>query len=153
MATLLDIATVSEFVKVPGPKGSQQEIEVFGVSAEGIASLLQRFPEMRMLMTGQELEAGALMKMAPDAIAAIIACSTGTAGNKKAEKIAAALPVEYQVDILESTIRLTMPHGIGPFARRLSTLAQLIGAGADGADESGGMTTEADSTSQLQLSS
>lgn len=149
MATLLDIATVSEFVEVPGKPGKDgkpQEVEVFGVAAEGIAMLFQRFPEIRMLMTGKSLEKDAIAKLAAPAIAAIIAASTGSPGDKKAELIARRLPLECQMDILEATVRLTMPGGVGPFAQRLTALASMLGASETTA-------TEVDTKLQLQSNS
>lgn len=128
MATLLDIAQVSESVQIPGKGGKTQEVEVFGVSAEGVAVLFHRFPEIRMLMTGKSLDKDKLAKLAPAAIAAVIAASTGHPGDKKAEAIAARLPLECQMDILDATVRLTMPGGMGPFVERLQALAALMGA-------------------------
>lgn len=128
MATLLDIAPVSELIPVPGKGGTKQDVEVFGVSAEGIAYLFNKFPEIRMLMTGKTLEKDKLAKLAPAAIAAIIAAATGSPGDKKAEAVAARLPLESQMDILDATVRLTMPGGIGPFAERLTSLAAMLGA-------------------------
>lgn len=134
MATLLDIATVSESINVPGKGGKPQEVEVFGVSAEGIAILFHRFPDIRALITGKSVDKDKIAKLAPDAIAAIIACSTGSPGDKKAEVVARRLPLECQMDILEATIRLTMPGGLGPFAERLSGLASLMGANVETTD-------------------
>jgi hypothetical protein len=131
MATLLDIASVSELIPVPGKAGQVQEIEVFGVSAEGIAYLFQKFPELRMLMTGKSLDTDRLSKLAPEAIAAVIACSCGNVANKKAEVVAARLPLETQMLILDATIRLTMPGGLAPFVERLAGLASLMGVSAD----------------------
>lgn len=138
MATLLDIASVSEFVSVPGPKGKTQDVEVFGVSAEGIAVLFNRFPEIRMLLTGKSLEKEKLAKMAPPAIAATIAAATGMPGDKKAEAVAARLPLESQMAILDAAVRLTMPGGMGPFVERLTSLAAMLGASENHTD------TEAD---------
>lgn len=141
MATLLDIASLSEFVKIPGKGGVEQELEVFGVSAEGIVMLLKRFPEIQMLMTGKALEGDQLATLAPPAIAAIIAAATGTTGNKKAELIASRLPLELQMEILEAVIKLTMPNGLGPFVKRLQDMAAMLGANASSAES---IATEAD---------
>lgn len=127
MSTLLDIASVSEMITVPAPKDKTQEVEVFGVSAEGIAMLFKRFPEIRMMMTGQALEKDRLAELAPAAIASIIAAATGHPGNKKAELIASRLPLESQLDILEAAVKLTMPNGIGPFVKRFQSLAEMLG--------------------------
>ena len=52
MVGLIDIAPKIETVDVQGAS-----VAVHGVSAKGVAHLLGRFPELRMLMTGQEVEA------------------------------------------------------------------------------------------------
>ena len=72
MIGLIDIAPKIETVEVQGTS-----VGVHGVSAKGLAHLLGRFPELRMLMTGQEVEAPALMTMGGDAVAAIIAAGCG----------------------------------------------------------------------------
>lgn len=132
MATLLDIAEVSELISVPGKGGTKQMVEVFGVSSEGIAYLFKKFPEIRQLITGKAVERETLAELAPGAIAAIIAATTGMPGNKKAELIASRLPLETQLDILDATVRLTMPGGLGPFVEKLTSMVGMLGL----ADES-----------------
>ena len=52
MVGLIDIAPSVETVDVQGTS-----VAVHGVSAKGVAHLLGRFPELRKLMTGQEVDA------------------------------------------------------------------------------------------------
>ena len=66
-------------------------VAVHGISAKGVAHLLGRFPELRMLMTGQDVEADQLMAMGGDAVAAIIAAGCGYPGDEKAEAVAGKL--------------------------------------------------------------
>ncbi len=122
MSSLLDIACVSESVALP--KG---QVSVYGVSAEGIAYLFQKFPEFRALITGREVTSDALIKLAPGAVAAIITCAIGEPGDEADEKMAARLPLECQMDILEAAIRLTMPNGLTPFVERLARMASMLG--------------------------
>ena len=56
MVGLIDIAPAIETVDVQGTS-----VTVHGVSAKGLASLLGRFPELRMLMTGREVQTEQLM--------------------------------------------------------------------------------------------
>jgi hypothetical protein len=124
MATgLLDVAFVTE--EVAG-------VRIAGVSALGISYLLARFPEFRMMLTGREVKVDQLMTLAPDAIAAVIACGcgvvpTGKEGDEKrqhdAEAKAASIPIGVQADFLEAILRVTMPQGVGPFVARLERLA------------------------------
>jgi len=129
MVSLVDIAPPTRTVEVQG-----NDLSVHGVSAKGIASLLDRFPEMRLLITGKgaDLTPDGIMEMAPDAIAAIIAAGCGLPGDTQAEEVAASLGVGEQVEILACIIELTMPQGIGPFVDRISGLmGTMSGAGSE----------------------
>lgn len=119
MVSLTDIAPSTRSVRVGG-----KDATVYGVGVKGIAALLRDFPDLQKLMTGQkvDLTAGALMDIAPDAIAAIMAAGLGFPGDKDAIKAVEALPLGEQVKILEATIELTMPDGIGPFVDALNAL-------------------------------
>lgn len=123
MAGLLDIAPLTESVSVRGAK-----IEVCGVSAKGIALLLGRFPELRMLMTGKEVGIDRLMEMGGDAVSAIIAAGIGFPGDLDQEQAAGRLGVDAQADLLAAILRLTLPNGIGPFVEKLTTLGAVLGA-------------------------
>ena len=67
MAGLLDIAPAVQTVHVWGTK-----VPVYGVSAKGIALLLGRFPELRMLMSGREVGIDRLMEMGGDAARSLV---------------------------------------------------------------------------------
>jgi hypothetical protein len=84
MVGLIDIAPSVETVDMQGTS-----VTVHGVSAKGLAHLLGRFPELRMLMTGQEVETPALMAMGGDAVAAIIAAGCGYPGDVHLARFAA----------------------------------------------------------------
>src|SRR3954468_11420524 len=124
MATgLLDVSFATE--EVAG-------VRITGVSANGISYLLARFPEFRMMLTGREVKVEQLMSLAPDAIAAVIACGCGivptgqegdTERQEKAEAKAASIPVGVQADMLAAIMRVTMPGGVGPFVAMLEKLA------------------------------
>jgi hypothetical protein len=118
---LIDIAPRTETIDVQGTP-----VPVHGISAKGLAHLLGRFPELRKLMTGQEVEVEQLMSVGGDAIAAIIAAGCGYPGDPEAENVAAELTLEAQVDLLAATLRLTLPGGFGPFVEKLTVLGGLI---------------------------
>lgn len=125
MAGLLDIAPSRETVTIRGT-----DIEITGVSAQGFAELLGRFPELRKLMTGMELDVAGIFNLAGSAVAPIIAAGTGAPGNKEAEAIAGSLSIDEQATLLEGIFRQTFPSGIGSFAERLGGLAKSLGAEA-----------------------
>lgn len=80
MVGLIDIAPRTETVVVQGTP-----VSVHGISAKSLAYLLGRFPELRKLMTGQEVEIEQLMAMGGEAVAAIIAAGCGYPGDQSAE--------------------------------------------------------------------
>ena len=122
MAGLLDIAPAVETVDVGGTR-----VSVYGVSAKGIAYLLGRFPELRMLMSGREVALEQLMAMGGDAVAAIIAAGCGYPGDEKAEALVGSMSVDTQADLIAPIIRLTMPKGVGPFVQKLAALGEILG--------------------------
>lgn len=125
MVGLVDIAPVVETVDVQGAP-----VVVRGVSAKGLAHLLGRFPELRKLMTGQEVKLEELMTMGGDAVAAIIAAGCGYPGNETAEDVAGKIPLGAQADLLAAVLRLTLPQGVGPFVEKLTLLGSVLGPDA-----------------------
>jgi hypothetical protein len=124
MVGLLDIAPLSRKVKV-----GDDEVEVLGVSAFGIAKLLAKFPELRLLMTGQDVEVGPerIMEIAPEAISAIIAAGCGYPGDEKADAFVSKLPAHIQLDLLGPTLELTMPKGPKHFFEQLQAAMGVLG--------------------------
>lgn len=123
MVSLVDLAPSTRTVPVGG-----KDLSVFGVSAEGIASLMGDFPELQKLFQGGtfKFDAATIQKVAPKAIAAIIAAGCDAPGNPDAIKVASRLPVGDQLAVLAVVIELTMPQGIGPFMEALdATVARL----------------------------
>lgn len=129
MASLLDIADSGETV---------HGVPVKGVSARGIAYLLARFPEMRLLMAGREaaIDVNRLMALAPEAVAAVIAVGCGYVPDgsedgperqKEAEDKAGRLNVAMQADFVAAIIRATLPGGVGPFVKTLESLSAVAG--------------------------
>jgi hypothetical protein len=121
MVGLIDIAPRTEPVEVAGAA-----VEVHGVSASGLAHLLSRFPDLRKLMTGIEVDANQLLAVGGDAVAAIIAAGCGYPGDEKAEAVAARLSIDVQADFLAAILRLTLPKGLGPFVAKLTALGGIL---------------------------
>jgi hypothetical protein len=121
MVGLIDIAPTTEMVEV-----QDASVSVHGISAKGVARLLGRFPELRKLMSGQEVETEELMAMGGDAVAAIIAAGCGYPGDEKAEAVAGKLAIDAQADLLAAIVRLTLPAGLGPFVEKLTALGGIL---------------------------
>ncbi len=119
MVGLIDIAPSVETVEIEGAF-----VAVHGVSASGLASLLGRFPDLRKLMTGLEVETAQLMVIGGEAVAAIIAAGCGYPGDEKAEAVAGTLSLDAQADFLSRDPAPDAAEGHWPFRR------EADGAGA-----------------------
>jgi hypothetical protein len=114
---LADLAPMSEDVTV-----GDSYITVHGVSAKDCLEIFKRFPKILGMMSGNGFDLGTFLSVAPDAVAAIIASASGSAGDERAEEGAAGLGVELQFDLLEAIGRLTFTKGFAPFAERVMAL-------------------------------
>jgi hypothetical protein len=121
MVGLLDVHRAVKQVSYNG-----EMVDVYGISARGIAVLLQRFPGLLQMIAGEPLSRSDVAAMAPDAIAAVIAAACGYPGDPKAEKEAADMPIESQLDFLEAMQEVTFPRGFGPFVERLRSLSGAV---------------------------
>jgi len=123
MVGLLDIAPIGVTVDVEG-----QKLMVTGISAEGIAYLLQEYPaalNLRNLISTDENDAGLvakLLSLGPGVVASVIAAGCGYPGNQDAIKLAAGFPMTAQADVLDAIVRKTLPRGLIPFAERLNSI-------------------------------
>ena len=128
---LHDIADFGENV----PIGDGRSLKVKGISAQGCLLLLMRFPDLQKWISGQSLALTDAFLQAPETMAAVIAAGTGAPGDTDAEDIAASLPVEVQIDVLEAVYRQTFRSGFGPFVKRVLVLyAAAVQSGNFGGD-------------------
>lgn len=124
--SLADLAPATVNVTVRGV-----ETPVRAIALGDLAGLLLRFPQVRALLSGGIAEVSSLFGLASDAVAAILAMALGHGGDPEWEAALAMLPAEEQACVLEATVRLTAPSGLGPFAERLTTLISSgVGAAA-----------------------
>jgi hypothetical protein len=127
MVGLLDIAPIGINVDVEG-----QKVTVTGISAEGIAHLLQEYPaalNLRNLISSEESDAGLVAKLlglGPGVVASVIAAGCGYPGNQEAIKMASGFPITAQADLLYAILRKTLPRGLVPFAERLNSIAVTL---------------------------
>jgi len=132
MAGLIDIAPAAETVPIRGTA-----ITVTGIGAHGIAALLQRFPDLRKMMSGMEIDTDDLVAMGGDVVAAVLAAGTGAAGDEAAEVAAAGLSIDEQMDLLGAVMKVTMPKGVGPLVEKLAGMGVLVDGGAASGSEPG----------------
>lgn len=129
MVGLVDIAELNEKVQVRG-----KDIDVFGVSAQGLVYLISKYPQVADAINGGEVKAEALMKLGGDVVGAIIAAGTGAPGDAQSEEVARKLPLSDQAALIASILRLTLPDGIDPFVEKLSAIAASLGVKGSVAD-------------------
>lgn len=125
MVGLADLSGAAETVEVRG-----QMVDVYGVSAKGAGHLLAKYPELRKLFSGVDVDTDVLMELGGDIVAAVIAAGTGSPGDHKTEEMACKLSISEQADLLEAVLRLTLPQGIGPFVARLEGLGGVLNVAA-----------------------
>jgi hypothetical protein len=117
--SLADIARAYEDVDI----GAAARLRVYGISAKGLFSIFQQFPEVGQWFKGGKFDPKALIAQVPECIAGVIAAGCGYAGNAEMVQKAEDFAVEAQIDIMEAIFRLTFKNGFGPFVQRMVALS------------------------------
>lgn len=117
--SLLDIGPIYEDV----PLSTEKSLRVYGISAKGMFTIFQRFPEVAAWFKGGKFDVESLVKQVPAALSGIIAAGCGSPGNPIAEERADAIAVDSQLDVLEAIFRLSFKSGFGPFVLRIVALS------------------------------
>lgn len=137
--SLLDIGRLTTTVHVRGAA-----LEVAGISARDLFSLLNAFPELRRLMTGGvETRPEQLFEQVPGAVTAVIAYVCGYREYEETRLGSDGLPVDIskqfgdyqkvldainnltlgeQAEIVQAAWALTFPRGFGPFLEALEAM-------------------------------
>jgi hypothetical protein len=124
MVSLIDIVPQTRTVQI-----ASGDLTLRGLGLRQIADLLVRFPTLRNLFVfdgALALDVDTLIRVAPDAIGAIVAEAAGQ--PEAAESVAEGLPLNDIAECLLTVLDLTMPNGPSPF---LGVLTKLLGTGAD----------------------
>lgn len=127
MAGLVDIAPVTGSVSIRGT-----DVDLAGVTAEGLAVLLGRFPELRALFAERDLklEVADVLKLGSNIVAAILAAGTGAPGDAKAEAAARKLPLGDQAKLLHAIWTVSFAEGAGPLVELLALVKAARGDAA-----------------------
>jgi len=127
MVSLIDIVDVKHTVTIRG-----KEIEVEGINAEKLGTLIAAYPDLRLAFAGKgvDLKPEDIVTMGPLIVASVIAWGTGAAPtDKAAEDAAAKLTIGEQITLLTKIFEVTFPDGFGPFVEKLRSLGLIEGAG------------------------
>lgn len=130
MVSLVDIGPAIGSVTIQrGDKSTN--IPVQGMTAEDIAHLFFRFPELRRLVTGNADAdvLGLIASQFPMVLGEIIAAVTGHMGDEDQVVAARKLGVGEQWAILEKAMSLTFPQGAKNFLEGVFALAEQSGRG------------------------
>jgi hypothetical protein len=96
-----------------------EEIEIGGISADAIAALAVRFPQIATVLTkaqqSQGIEWGEVLPILGDAVGPLIAAGCGELGDVEAEAVASRLAFPLQAQLAVPILKRTFPDGIGPF--------------------------------------
>lgn len=128
MTSLLDLGQIREDVELRG-----QKLQVKGLSADFIFTLLTKSTQLRMLISQKRLDPDNIMELinqAPVAVAECIACATGAQGDAKAIGFALTeLGAGETFALMSPIMRLTFPQGVKSFVDGLTDLAQKATGG------------------------
>jgi hypothetical protein len=133
MADLLDIAPSAavQVVEIDG-----QPITVRAISFDAIASIVVRFPKLRLLIKegfGDDFIPRLMLGCAAS-IGPIIAAGCGHLADEAYEQRALNLSLQHQVKFLKAILQVSFPNGLGSFAEELTGLfSSIIGAPGEGA--------------------
>jgi hypothetical protein len=122
MLSLLDVLPRHERVDI-----GNGEIDVFGISGEDIAKLLERYPNALQQMANSGGKPGGIE---PGLLGALVAaCQRGgdaassLLGNEIVEGRARTLGIGAQMKVLQAIGRCTFPDGVGPFLEALVSMS------------------------------
>lgn len=105
---------------------NDQVITIRAVSFNMAFELLNRFPPLMGLAVQRGVSIQDLFSFGNEIISAIIACAVGMPGSKDAEAMAATLPMELQLNILEAMAECSFTSGFGPFVQRLRARIEAL---------------------------
>jgi hypothetical protein len=134
MSGLQDIGPLTEVVTfVRGQKTSEQVVH--GITAEGFFYLMQKFPEVSLLMEKRagEITPERLMSMAPPTIAFVIGCGVVDVDEKMSDidwqvavgeqaRHARKFSVSEQLRLISAIFKMTFSEGVSPFVEQLAAL-------------------------------
>jgi hypothetical protein len=132
MVSLVDIGPLTEKVPYRG-----HDIEVSGISADYVFTLLRDLPEARLAFAGKELSGDVvqtLINSAPRLCASIIAASIGHPGDEKEIDQAQRMSAGETALFMQPIIKMTFPQGLRVFIDGLTATVDAAGGPGWGRD-------------------
>jgi hypothetical protein len=140
MVSLVDIGPATSSVTIRG-----KDVEVIGMTAEHIVKLFIKVPELRRLVTGKADEdvMTTLFNTFPHLLGQITAACVGGMDNPQVIEAASNLSLGEQWMLIEASMKITFPQGVGNF---LDGLLALMGQKGVGSGWAQAMTSPAQSS-------
>jgi hypothetical protein len=150
MVSLIDVGPAKANVII-----REQSQEVVGLHSRNIAEILLQFPEVRRLIVRGDPDRTiieTLMMRIPEAVDLLVASACGIDVSNKEEREAALPKVQHftlgeQYDIIEASLKVTFPRGMGNF---LAGVQGLIEQADDGRGWAPAMRSPAQSNGASQ---
>lgn len=117
MSSLLDLGPLTEEVEVRGVK-----LTVRGLTAASLFKLFAEFPTMQEALAIMGTTSSAMLELAPDLFAKVIAIATGSPDDAAIIAKAKELGAADQMAILSVVQKLSFPQGFGPFVDQMTRL-------------------------------
>ena len=119
MSGLMELGPMTRDVEIMGSK-----LTLRPISTREIILLLSKFPQIAELF-GSDREV-ATIEIGPEALAHIVACSTGELHNPEAIEAATRLGLGKIMEILDVVMEITFEDGVDPFMVRVKKMLGVV---------------------------
>lgn len=130
MVGITDAGPLIRIVDVGG-----KEITITGISFTDLVPMLDRFPELRRMLTPTRGEISTddfsfegIIKLGPRIVGAAIAAGMGYAGDAETEQWSMKLAIGYQVALMRAIVDMTFPKGVASLVADFKAMGLLGGA-------------------------
>lgn len=128
MVSLLDLKR--RYADVPTDAG---EVRMWAVSVVGITHLVSAFPLAKKLMNGsatdEDFDVPALLNLAPDFVAELIAAGADMPGDPAYVKAASEASIGDQAALVAGVLEASLPKGAAPFREALAKIGAALNSG------------------------
>lgn len=121
-----------------------QELEVYPLTFDVIASIVQKFPQIGTVLSGNVKDWFSVLAYGPELAGIVIAAVCGEGESDEAIKIARSLSIDEQSKVLDEVKRISFEGEALPFVERLQRwgVVALRQDSSDGKSNGSGTTEE-----------
>src|SRR5712671_4551033 len=121
MSGLMELGPMTRDVEVMGSK-----LTLRPISTREIILLLSKFPQIAELLDGTKDRSVTSIEIGPEALAHLVACSTGELEVPGAVEAAMRLGLGKTMEILDNVIEITFEDGVVPFMKRIKRMLGVV---------------------------